>query len=301
MAQEGTVIMTDALALKDVTRRLGNFVLGPLSLEVPRGSVTALIGPNGAGKTTTLDLALGLGAPDGGGIEVLGLAMPADEVAIKRKVAYVNPDLNYQPWGRVGRALNFLRKFYPDWDDARCEQLLADFGLERNQKIAALSFGARIKLSLVAAFSRDAELLLLDEPTTGLDVNAKLKLFGLILDFVKREDRAVVISSHQLSDLERVADQVAIMDKGRLVLFERMDRLVSRFVQLDARITTGGAMPELDGVKLLARDGDRLRLLLDLDSAGRGQLATHGLETLSETPLTLEEIFVALVAPLVQP
>jgi ABC-2 type transport system ATP-binding protein len=293
--------MTDALALKDVTRRLGNFVLGPLNLEVPRGSVTALIGPNGAGKTTTLDLALGLGAPDGGNIKVLGLAMPADEVAIKHKVAYVNPDLNYQPWGRVGRALNFLRKFYPDWDDARCEQLLADFGLERGQKIAALSFGARIKLSLVAAFSRDAELLLLDEPTTGLDVNAKLKLFGLILDFVKREDRAVVISSHQLADLERVADQVAIMDKGRLVLFERMDRLVSRFVQLDARITTGGAMPELDGVKLLARDGDRLRLLLDLDSTGRGQLATHGLETLSETPLTLEEIFVALVAPLVQP
>ena len=293
--------MTPALVLTGVTKSLGKFVLGPLNLEVPRGSVTALIGPNGAGKTTTLDLALGLGAPDGGNIEVLGLSMPTDEVAIKRKVAYVNPDLNYQPWGRVGRALNFLRKFYPDWDDARCEQLLADFGLERDQKIAALSFGARIKLSLVAAFSRDAELLLLDEPTTGLDVNAKLKLFGLILDFVKREDRAVVISSHQLSDLERVADQVAIMDKGRLVLFERMDRLVSRFVQLDARITTGGAMPELDGVKLLARDGDRLRLLLDLDSTGRGQLATHGLETLSETPLTLEEIFVALVAPLVQP
>ncbi len=233
--------MTPALVLIGVKKRLGNFVLGPLSLEVPRGSVTALIGPNGAGKTTTLDLALGLGRPDGGTIEVVGLAMPAHEVAIKRKVAYVNPDLNYQPWGRVGRALNFLRRFYPDWDDARCERLLADFGLERSQKIAALSFGARIKLSLVAAFSRDAELLLLDEPTTGLDVNAKLKLFGLILDFVKREDRAVVISSHQLADLERVADQVAIIDKGRLVIFERMDRLVSRFIQLDARLTTGGA------------------------------------------------------------
>ena len=289
--------MTAALVLTGVTKRLGGFVLEPLTLEVPRGSVTALIGPNGAGKTTTLDLALGLGAADGGAIEVVGLAMPADEVAIKRKVAYVNPDLNYQPWGRVGRALDFLRKFYPDWNDARCEQLLADFGLERGQKIAALSFGARIKLSLVAAFSRDAELLLLDEPTTGLDVNAKLKLFGHILDFVKREDRAVVISSHQLSDLERVADQVAIIDKGRLVIFERMDRLMSRFVQIDARLTTGGAMPALDGVRSLARDGDRLRLLLDLDSAGREQLAAHGLETLSETPLTLEEIFLGLVTP----
>jgi ABC-2 type transport system ATP-binding protein len=290
------------LVVEHLTMRFGGLVaVNDLSFQVGRGDITALIGPNGAGKTTTLDLALGLGAPDGGTIGVVGLAMPADEVAIKRKVAYVNPDLNYQPWGRVGRALNFLRKFYPDWDDARCEQLLADFGLERSQTIAALSFGARNKLSLVAAFSRDAELLLLDEPTTGLDVNAKLKLFGLILDFVKREDRAVVISSHQLADLERVADQVAIMDKGRLVLFERMDRLVSRFIQLDAHLTTGGAMPELDGVKLLARDGDRLRLLLDLDSADRSQLAAHGLEALSETPLTLEEIFVALVAPLVQP
>jgi len=289
--------MTDALALKGVTRRLGKFVLGPLSLAVPRGSVTALIGPNGAGKTTTLDLALGLGAPDGGSIGVVGLAMPADEVAIKHRVAYVNPDLNYQPWGRVGRALDFLRKFYPDWDDGRCDRLLADFGLGRGEKIASLSFGARMKLSLVAAFSRDAELLLLDEPTTGLDVNAKRTLFGLILDFVKREDRAVVISSHQLSDLERVADQVAIIDKGRLVIFERMDRLVSRFVQIDARLTTGGAMPELDGVRALARDGDRMRLLLDLDTARRDQLTANGLEPLSETPLTLEEIFLALVAP----
>jgi len=289
--------MTPVLVLTGITKRLGGFLLGPLNLEVPRGSVTALIGPNGAGKTTTLDLALGLGAPDGGNIEVVGLAMPTDEVAIKRKVAYVNPDLNYQPWGRVGRALNFLRKFYPDWDDARCEQLLADFGLERSQKITALSFGARIKLSLVAAFSRDPELLLLDEPTTGLDVNAKRTLFGLIKDFVKRQDRAVVISSHQLSDLERVADQVAIIDHGRLVIFERMDRLVSRFVRIDARLSTGGAMPAQDGVKLLARDGERMRLLLDLDIANRKQLAAHGLEPLSETPLALEEIFLGLIAP----
>jgi len=289
--------MTPALVLTGVTKRLGGFALGPLSLSVPRGSVTALIGPNGAGKTTTLDLTLGLGSPDGGTIEVVGRAMPADEVAIKQRVAYVNPDLNYQPWGRVGRALNFLRRFYPDWDDARCERLLEDFGLRREEKISALSFGARIKLSLVAAFSRDAELLLLDEPTTGLDVNAKLKLFGHILDFVKREDRAVLISSHQLADLERVADQVGIIDKGRLVVFERMDRLVSRFIQLDARLATPGAWPKLDGVRVLSRDGERLRLLMDRDIASRETLAAHGLETLSETPLTLEAIFLALVAP----
>ena len=110
----------------------------------------------------------------------------------------------------------------------------------------------------------------------------------------------MVISSHQLADLERVADQVAIIDKGRLVIFERMDRLVSRFVRLDARLTTGGAIPALDGIRALARDGDRIRLLLDRDIAGRDRLTAHGLEPLAETPLRLEEIFLALVAPQVR-
>jgi ABC-2 type transport system ATP-binding protein len=289
--------MTPALVLTGVKKRLGGFVLGPLTLQVPRGSVTALIGPNGAGKTTTLDLALGLGRPDNGNIQVVGLAMPADEVAIKLRVAYVNPDLNYQPWGSVGRALNFLRKFYPDWDDGACERLLTDFGLARNQKISTLSFGARIKLSLVAAFSRNAELLLLDEPTTGLDVSARVRLFRHIREFVERQDRAVVISSHQLSDLERVADQVAIIDKGRLVIFERMDRMVSRFAQIEVRVISGNAGPEFKGLKVLARDGDKLRLLVDRDNASPDQVATHGLELVSETQLTLEDIFLALVAP----
>ena len=287
--------MTDALALKGVTRRLGKFVLGPLDLEVPRGGVTALIGRNGAGKTTTLDLLMGMGRADGGAIEVLGLAMPRDEVAIRQRVAYVNPDISFQAWGKVGRALDFVSGFYPDWSEPRCNALLSAFGIARGERIAALSFGARIKLSLVMALARDAELLLLDEPAVGLDVEARRKLFSEILDFVRRDDRAVVISSHQLSDLERVADHVAIIDAGRLVLFSRMDRLVERFTLLDARLTTGGAMPSLDGVKLLTREGERLRLLFDHDGARRDELASAGIEVLTETPMTLEEIFVALV------
>ena len=140
--------------------------------------------------------------------------------------------------------------------------------------------------------------MLLDEPTRGWTSTPSSELFRLILDFVKREDRAVVISSHQLADLERVADQVAIIDKGRLVIFERMDRLVARFIQLDARLTTGGALPALDGVRALARDGERMRLLLDLDIAGREPACgAWRWSLLSEMPLTLEEIFLALVAP----
>jgi ABC-type multidrug transport system ATPase subunit len=288
----------NAIALRNVERRQGDFTLGPLDLTVPRGAVLAFVGPNGAGKTTTLDLLMGMGAADRGEIGVLDLVMPRDQVAIKSKVAYVSPDLNFTPWGNVGRALDFVRGFYPDWDQARCDRLLAEFSVARKERIAALSFGARIKLSLVMALSRDAELLLLDEPTVGLDVNARLLLFREILDFVKRQDgtkdRTVVISSHQLSDLERLADHVAILDKGRLIAMGRMDELVERYVQLDARLTTVGAMPAIEGVTLLQRDGARLRLMLDRKQ--NVALAEFGIEVLGEIPMTLEEIFVALVA-----
>lgn len=218
----------DAIVLKGVERRLGDFVLGPLDLTVPRGAVLAFVGPNGAGKTTTLDLLMGMGKADRGEITVLGRAMPRDEIAIKSKVAYVSPDLNFTPWGSVGRALDFVRGFYPDWDQQRCDRLLKEFSVARKERIAALSFGARIKLSLVMALSRNAELLLLDEPTVGLDVNARLLLFREIRDFVKQQDRAVIISSHQLSDLEKLADHVAILNKGKLIAVATMAELVER-------------------------------------------------------------------------
>ncbi len=283
--------MSEAIALQGVTRRQGNFQLGPITLTVPRGAVLAFVGPNGAGKTTTLDLLMGMGRADSGRIAMLGLEWPRDEVAIKARTAYVNPDLNFQPWGTVGRVLDFLSGFYPDWDNARCDVLLKTFGVARRERIAALSFGARMKVALVAALSRDAELLLLDEPTTGLDVAARLALFEEILSFVKREDRTVIISSHQLTDLERLADHVVILAQGRILSMGRMDELVERYCAVDARGTTN-ALP--DGVKLLGSDGDRLRLLVDLHAITPANLAQHGLEVIAEAPMTLEEIFVAL-------
>lgn len=283
--------MNPALCLHDVTKRQGRFQLGPLTLTVPRGAVLAFVGPNGAGKTTTLDLLMGMGRADGGRIEILGRDLAHDEVAIKERTAYVNPDLNFQPWGTVGRVLDFVSGFYPDWSDTRCDSLLKTFGVERRERINALSFGARMKVALITALARDAELLLLDEPTTGLDVAARLALFEEILTFVKREDRTVIISSHQLSDLERLADHVAILAKGQLLSMGRMDELVDRYRAVDVQGSPSALPP---GVKLLSRDDDRLRLLLDLHAATPVRLAQNGLTILAEAPMTLEEIFVAL-------
>jgi ABC-2 type transport system ATP-binding protein len=290
--------MTDAaVRLEGVSCKIGKFQLGPLDLVAPRGSVTALVGPNGAGKTTTLDLIMGMGRPDHGRIRVLGLDQPQEEAPIKSKVAYVSPDLDFLAWGKVGRAIDFVSGFYPDWDRDRCAWLMDQFGIGRDERIAGLSFGARIKLSLVMALARrDAELLLLDEPTVGLDAAARRLLFSEILRFVAREDRAVLISSHQLTDLERLADRLIILDRGRIIASGAMDELLRRYVTVDATVRADGLVPEPMGVRLLERDGDRARLLVDRHAADPEAMAASGIRPLAEAPVTLDELVVALTS-----
>ncbi len=283
-----------AIEIDRLEKRLGSFALGPLTLTVPKGAIYALIGPNGAGKTTTLDLLMGMGRPDAGSFRILGMDFDNHEVEIKRRTAYVSPDLSYAAWGSVGRTIDFIRGFYPDWDAQRCEHLLGDYGLKHEEKIGELSFGARIKLSLVLALSRDADLLLLDEPTVGLDVGARRQLFTELLAFMQRADRTILISSHQLADVERFADHCAIINNGKLMVAGRMDALVERYHQLDVRLVRA-TMPVVDGVRVLERQGARARLLLDRQLATTAGLAAAGIEVINEVPLTLEDLFLALV------
>src|SRR5690606_27475033 len=191
------------IEVRALHHRIGRFELGPLDFTVPEGAITALVGPNGAGKTTLLDLMFGMGRAQEGHVGIAGLVQQRDTVAIKQRVGFVSPDLNYTSWGRIGSALDYLSGFYPDWNEAECERLLELFALERKEKVAGLSFGERTRLSLVVALARDTDVLLLDEPTTGLDVVGRRRLFAELLHYVESAGRAVLISSHQLGDLER--------------------------------------------------------------------------------------------------
>jgi ABC-2 type transport system ATP-binding protein len=270
------------------------FSLGPLSLSVPRGSIYALIGPNGAGKSTALNMLMGMGEPGLGNIRVLDRDLRHDEVEIKRRTAYVSPDMDYRAWGTVGRAIDFVRGFYPDWNAARCEELQFAFGVHRDTRVDALSFGSRMKLALVLALSRDAELLVLDEPTLGLDAIARRQLFAELLRFMTADGRTILISSHQLTDLERFADHAAIMNQGRLLTSGRMDKLVERYRQFDARVVRDTPL-DVPGLSVIDRQGDRVRLLIDNDAAPSSALNAVGVEVLGEVPLTLEDLFLALI------
>jgi ABC-2 type transport system ATP-binding protein len=284
-----------AIEFRDVQKSFGlAFRLGPFSLSVPRGSIYALIGPNGAGKSTALNMLMGMGEPGLGEIRVLGRDTKADEVEIKRRTAYVSPDMDYRAWGTVGRAIDFVRGFYPDWNAGRCEELQFKFGVHRESRIDALSFGARMKFALLLALARDAELLVLDEPTLGLDAIARRQLFTELLKFMAGDGRTILISSHQLTDLERFADHAAILNQGRLLTSGRMDRLVERYRQIDARVARDTAF-DMAGISVIDRQENRVRLLIDQDAASPDAVAALHLDVLAEIPLTLEDLFLALV------
>ena len=286
---------TNALEIRGLTKNYPGFRLGPLDLTVPRGAIYGLIGPNGAGKTTAIDLIFGMGRNDGGEIHVLGLDHRHSDVEIKRAAAYVSPDLNFQVWGKVGRAVRFVRGFYPEWDDDYCSRLMKDFHLSDGDKIVALSFGARTKLSLLLALARRPKVLILDEPTTGLDAVSKQQVFAELLKAVEDGERTVLISSHGLGDIERFTDHIGLIKNGQLLLEGRTDEVVDRYRMADFFADSTATFSKRNGLTIVRREENRWRALIDQKQELPGWLQAHGAREITLTPVTLEDLFVALV------
>jgi ABC-2 type transport system ATP-binding protein len=286
--------MASALEIRGLRKSFKRFSLGPLDLTVPAGAIYGFVGPNGAGKSTTIDLIFGMGRKDAGSISVLGLDHVRDEVAMKRQVGYVSPELDFRPWRKVGRALRFVRGFYPTWDQAYCDRLLATFGLVPNDIIGTLSFGARIKLSLVLALAWRPRLLVLDEPTVGLDAIAKQEVFAELLAAVRDEQRSVFISSHAITDLERFADHVGMIKDGQLLFEGAVDEVLERYRMVELAPTTSFDLESQPGVRVQKREQDRCRVLIDRRQVALHALAERGVVPIADAPVSLEELFVAL-------
>jgi ABC-2 type transport system ATP-binding protein len=283
-----------AVEICSLRKRFSNFTLGPLDITVPVGAIYGLIGPNGAGKTTTLDLIFGMGGKDAGAITVMGLDHLREEVPMKQQVGYVGPDLNFLPWGKVGKAIRFVKGFYPTWDATYCSHLLESLNLEPDQRILTLSFGARIKLSLLLALSWRPRVLVLDEPTVGLDAISKQQVFAELLAAVREGDRTVLISSQGLTDLERFADHVGMIKNGRMLFEGATSDIIERFRMVDFVMSGSGDFTDRPGILVQQRDGDRWRALLDVRQTPLAGLATRGAQMVADSPVTLEELFVAL-------
>lgn len=282
-----------ALKIRGLQKSYKHFKLGPLDLTVPQGSIYGLIGPNAAGKTTTIDMIMGMGPKGAGSVSVFGLDHMEHEVAIKQRIGFVSPDLSYRLWKKVNRLVHFTKQFYPTWDDRYCQHLMEKLQIGWDDKIAAMSFGTRIKLGLLIALSHKPDLLLLDEPTIGVDAVSKKQIFTELLAAVQNEKRTVLISSHGLTDIERFADHIGMIKNGKIVLEGHTADMIEPYRMMDFIYENRGE-PNLDGLFMQERSANRFRALIDVRCGVKERLQSMGAREISEAPVTLEELFVGL-------
>ncbi len=222
--------MLNAIELRGLKKRLGNFVLGPIYLSVPRGCIVGYIGENGAGKSTTIKLLLHLMFPDEGEIRLLGKDVQEFTPQMRKDIAYVFDDLYLPEDMTLKNVHNFHRKLYGQaWQDKTFSDLVARFNLPDNKSIKHFSRGMKMQLGLALALSHGAKLLLLDEATSGLDPVIRDDVLDILLDYIQNENHTVFVSSHILSDLEKVADYIAFIHKGQLLFMETKDDLMNQY------------------------------------------------------------------------
>ena len=292
--------MTPVIELKNVTKQFGaHKALDEVSFEVPPGVVFALLGENGAGKTTAIRLMLGLAEPTAGSVQVLGLDCRRDGLAIRRRVGYLPERPTLYEWMTAAEIGWFTAGFYPDGFEQRFRTLIANFHVPLDRKLSQLSKGMRAKVGLSLAMAHAPELLILDEPTSGLDTMVRREFLESMVD-IAAEGRTVLLSSHQIGEVERVADIVAILHAGRLLVLERLDELKRTTRQLTVTVAESNTpLPTIEGTIVYGRHRGRQWdiLVRNLDEVAleRLRFADGIVAVESHTPL-LEEIFVAYVA-----
>ena len=207
------------IALSEVTRRYGDkTALSNVSVSLPRGGVYGLVGANGAGKTTLIKHILGLLRAQSGSVRVFGLDPVADPVGVLSRIGYLSEDHDLPTWMRVDELMNYSRALYPAWDDAYAAELRQTFGLDGRARISTLSKGQKARVGLLVALAHRPELLVLDEPSSGLDPVVRRDIVEAIMRTIAHEGRTVLFSSHLLDEVERTADHVTMINEGRVVL-----------------------------------------------------------------------------------
>jgi ABC-type multidrug transport system ATPase subunit len=272
-----------------------------LNLQVPVGSIYGFLGRNGAGKTTTIKVLLGMARPTSGHARVFGLPADAQDasVEIRRRTGFVSDDKDLYDYMDVEEMIRFTAAFFPRWRADLEQRYQRRFELPADRKIKALSRGMRTKLALLLALCRGAELLILDEPTSGLDPAMTEEVLQALVSHVASEEMTVFFSSHQIAEVDQIADRVAIIDRGRAVVTGALDDLRENFRRI--QFVFDGDAPEpafrAPGIERVRRKG---RVLTVLSSAGAEGIVDEARAlnpvSVDVVPVTLKEIFLETVA-----
>lgn len=285
-----------SIRMEGVSKSYPHFFLDSVSIDLSEGSVLGFIGANGAGKSTTIRILMGLVHQDSGSVEVLGHPMPDQQIAAKQDIGFVSEDMRLYGAATLAWHMNFVASMFPRWDQAYADKLLRCFDLKPQQKIKGFSHGQRVKAALLLALARQPRLLILDEPTTGLDPVARREVLGELMAVLTDEGRTIFFSSHNTLEVEQISDRIAFIDRGRLIAFDEKEDLLDRWRRVRLQVPPGSVLPQLPGVVEIG-GSERLPVLTtsQFDSAVVSLCQDRGATIEGVDAMTLEEIFVANV------
>lgn len=295
--------MTDRLII-ETTGLQKNYdgveALRGLDLQVPAGSIYGFLGRNGAGKTTTMKVLLGMARPSAGAARVFGLAAddPGASVEIRSRTGFVSEEKTLYDYMTVERIIRFTAAFYPRWRRDLEERYVRTFELPLERRVKALSLGMRSKLLLLLALCRGAELLIIDEPTAGLDPAISEEVLQALVAYVGGEGATVFFSSHQIAEAEQVADRVSIIHRGRVIVAGALDELRERFRRVQLVFDGEAPAPTFraSGIVRVQRNG---RSMTVLSSAGADAVLEEARAwkpvSVDVAPVTLKDIFLETV------
>jgi ABC-2 type transport system ATP-binding protein len=295
----GSKVSESVITVSELTRRFGaGTALASVSLSVPRGAVYGLVGANGAGKTTLIKHILGLLRAQSGSVRVFDRDPVADPVGVLSRTGYLSEENDVPGWMRVDELIRYSRAFYPGWDDGYAEELRTTFALDSTAKIKNLSKGQKARVGLLIALAYRPELLVLDEPSSGLDPIVRRDILGAVIRTIADEGRTVLFSSHLLDEVEQVADHVTMISRGRITLSEPLQTIKESHRCLTVRFSEARSQPPAvagvlrwDGVD----DSEQEWTAVCRGSSGelRTAVAGWGGQIVGERAASLDEIFVA--------
>lgn len=287
--------MQNVIQMSGISKHYPHFALKDINLQLPAGEIMGLVGVNGAGKSTAIRILMGLIEADSGTVDVLGYRLPREQVQAKREIGFASEDMRLYKTKSLAWHMEYIRSLFPRWDDSYAQHLASKFNLNLDQTLAGFSHGQRVKASLLLLLARRPQLLVLDEPTTGLDPVARCEVLEELAEILRDENRSVLFSSHNTHDVEQLSDSITFLHDGQVLASQDIESFLEswRCIRCTGKVDTKSIKTPVADIR---QSGSLWNLKVDnFQESVLQSLKADGLEIVEVVRMSLEEIFIATV------